>query len=147
MLRLSCDRYFLRSRFAQCVETRCQSTKNLRIITFVLLNIFCTNTLSSSRQNKGIASSENVEFLFALNVKFKPFYLNTFLCGLSAPKLHTNAILYLMLCIPCIATKFLIYKTNLCTSNIQNNKCYAYWLCLWFYKGAIIYRVYHDFRA
>jgi hypothetical protein len=44
-----------------------------------------------------------------------------------------------MLFVPYIATKFLIYKTNLFTSNIQNNKCYVHWLRVWFYKGTIMY--------
>jgi hypothetical protein len=109
------------------------------MITFVLLSLFCTNTLSPSPQSIGIATSEKLQFLFALNVKLKPFYLNTSLCGHSAPDYTQTQYCILMLSIPCIATKFLIYKTNLCTSNIQNNKQYVYWLCVLYYKGAIIY--------
>jgi len=44
-----------------------------------------------------------------------------------------------MLFLPFIATKFLIYKTNLFTSSIQYNKCYVHWLRVWFYKGAKMY--------
>jgi hypothetical protein len=55
---------------------------------------FLYNTLSPSPKNIEIATSEKLQFLFALNVKLKPFYLNIFLCSQSATNLHTNAILY-----------------------------------------------------